>query len=88
MAAVPDDAIQIDVFSSNPATGDFSRGLFYTKAEAPEHMSKDAQAGAALTAPSVTPLPPLAPYAIEHILQDAAPRSVDDIHKESLLGSE
>jgi hypothetical protein len=36
MIEVPDDAIQVDVFSSNPATGEFGKGHFYTKAFAPD----------------------------------------------------
>ena len=40
MVAVPDDAIQVDVFETNTATGDFSKKSFYTKAEAPDHLAK------------------------------------------------
>lgn len=75
MVAVPDDAIQVDVFTSNPATGEFGKSAFYTKAEAPEHMAKDQQQ---------TPLPALAPYAIDHIISEAAPRTDSDRHADAL----
>ncbi len=39
MVAVPDDAIQVDVFTSNPASGAFEKTHFYTKALAPEHIA-------------------------------------------------
>ena len=35
MVAVPDDSIQVDVFTNNPNTGGFEKSHFYTKAEAP-----------------------------------------------------
>jgi hypothetical protein len=37
--AVPDDAVQVDVFTTDAAAGGFSRSSFYTKAEAPEHLA-------------------------------------------------
>jgi hypothetical protein len=44
MVAVPDDAIQVDVFTSDPATGAFGRSHFYTKAEGPASVEADAKA--------------------------------------------
>jgi len=64
MLAVPDNAVQIDVFTTNAKTGEFSKSHFYTEAEAPEHLRKPA-AG----------MPPLAPYAAEHQARELAPRS-------------
>lgn len=40
MVAVPDDAIQIDVFSSDPSTGKFSKSHFYTKADNGEKLAE------------------------------------------------
>lgn len=36
MVAVPDDAIQVDIFTSNPTTGEFRKTHFYTKAVVPD----------------------------------------------------
>jgi len=41
MVAVPDDAIQVDVFTNNPSTGGFERSSFYTKAEGPPSGEKE-----------------------------------------------
>ena len=35
MVAVPDDAIQVDIFTSNPTTGEFGKSHFYTNAVSP-----------------------------------------------------
>ena len=118
MVAVPDDAIQVDVFSSD-AAGGFSKTHFYTKAEGPEAPPADANANAsghpaakrsaalqqakpqgattgvtagaptgatagAPTGATAYALPPLAPFAVEHILQDAAERSDATIQAEAL----
>lgn len=40
MLNVPDDALQVDVFTHDPATGKLSKTHFYTKAEAPEHLAQ------------------------------------------------
>lgn len=40
MLAVPDDAIQVDVFT-NDTTGNFKKSHFYTKAEEPDHLKTD-----------------------------------------------
>jgi hypothetical protein len=36
MINVPDDAIQVDIFTSNPSTGEFEKTKIYTKSVAPE----------------------------------------------------
>lgn len=38
MLSVPDDAIQVDVFTADPRAGTFAKTHFYTKAEAPIHL--------------------------------------------------
>jgi hypothetical protein len=40
MVEVPDDAIQVDVWTHDTATGGFGKSKFYTKAEAPEHIAE------------------------------------------------
>lgn len=81
MVAVPDDAIQIDVFTSDPATGGFAKSHFYTKAAAPDHLDQkhwrepDAD-------PASGPLPALAPYAVDHILA-ASKRTEADMKAEA-----
>jgi hypothetical protein len=40
MIEVPEDAIQVDVWSHQAQTGDFARTKFYTKAEAPAHTAQ------------------------------------------------
>ena len=52
MINVPDDAIQVDVFTTD-ADGNMQKSHFYTKAEAPEEPPEDA--------------PRYAPYVIEHM---------------------
>jgi hypothetical protein len=90
MVAVPDDAIQVDIFTSNPATGEFGKSHFYTKAVAPDQLSAANQAGAAPSgsehpaAVRSTPMPQYAPYAVDHILSEAAPRSDSDRKAEAL----
>ena len=64
MVAVPDDAIQVDVFTSNPTTGEFGKSHFYTKAVAPDDPADVAKSSARV--------PPFAPYAVEHIIRDAS----------------
>jgi len=41
MAAVPNDAIQIDIFTNDPNAGTFTKSHFYSAAVAPEHLAKD-----------------------------------------------
>ena len=41
MVAVPDDAIQVDIFTSNPTTGEFGKSHFYTNAVAPGEPPSD-----------------------------------------------
>ena len=79
MVAVPDDAIQVDVYTTDPATGNITKGHFYTKAEAPEHVAEarrhhEAAQGVSEHPAAVasTGLPPFAPYAVEHILREGA----------------
>lgn len=48
MLAVPDDAIQVDVFTNDG--GNMARSHFYTKAEAPEHLARDPAAAAGTAA--------------------------------------
>ena len=40
MVEVPDDAIQVDVWTHDSAKGTFGKSKFYTKAEAPEHIAE------------------------------------------------
>lgn len=40
MLNVPEDALQVDVFTHDPARGTLEKTHFYTKAEAPEHMAE------------------------------------------------
>lgn len=71
MVSVPDDAIQVDIFTSNPKTGEFKKSHIYTEAEAPEHLSKVQDQGASKQGsshPAVAATQPLAPYAVDHIL--------------------
>jgi hypothetical protein len=81
MLAVPDNAIQIDVFSSNPATGAFGKSHIYTEAVAPEHLAKARAEHAAAAGASGHPvaagtaLPAFAPYAVDHIVQESKGRS-------------
>lgn len=37
---VPDDALQVDTFTHDTKTGEFTKTHFYTKAEKPEHMEQ------------------------------------------------
>ena len=57
MIAVPDDAIQVDVFTSNPATGEFAKSHFYT-------ASEELTASAATAATSAGSAHPLAQQAV------------------------
>ncbi len=90
MLAVPDNAIQIDVFSSNPRTGEFSKSHIYTESEAPSHIAKARAEHAAAAGPAAHPaalatgLPAYAPYAAEHILQENQPRTDADRHADAL----
>lgn len=81
MLAVPDNAIQIDVFSSNPATGEFGKSHIYTEAVAPDHIAKARAEHTAASGASSHPvaagtaLPPFAPYAVDHIVQESKGRT-------------
>jgi hypothetical protein len=95
MVNVPDDAIQVDVFSSNPATGEFGKSHFYTQAAAPPEDDKKSETAAhshpaaAAAAARAGPLPPhfvsplqregqpLAPFAVQHMLAELAPQSIE-----------
>ena len=46
MIQVPDNAIQVDVWTNDTKTGTFNKSEFYTKAEAPEHITKIKKEGA------------------------------------------
>ncbi|MCE7960462.1 MAG: hypothetical protein DYH06_21385, partial [Acidobacteria bacterium ACB2] len=88
MVAVPDDAIQVDVFTTNAATGEISKSHFYTKAEAPEHLAKAREDHSAAAGQSGHPAvlaatPQLAPYAAEHILSDGQ-RSAEEMRAEAV----
>jgi hypothetical protein len=72
MVAVPDDAIQVDIFTSNPATGEFGKSHFYTKADIPDQPPANTASGESEHPAAIRSAPPLAPYAVEHILKDAA----------------
>jgi hypothetical protein len=95
MVNVPDDAIQVDVFSSNPATGEFGKSHFYTQAAAPPEDDKKSETvahshpAAAAAAARAGPLPShfvsplqregqsLAPFAVQHMLAELAPQSIE-----------
>lgn len=72
MIAVPDDTIQVDIFTSNPTTGEFGKSHFYTKAVAPD-QSQSPPDTAGHPAVRASQAPPYASYAVDHILTDAAP---------------
>jgi hypothetical protein len=63
MLAVPDDTVQIDVFTNNTETGQFGKTHFYTRAENDGDLAPPAAAAAGL--------PKYAPYAIDHIISSA-----------------
>jgi hypothetical protein len=69
MSIVPEDSIQVDVFTTDSLTGGFSKTHFYTKAEAPEHLSKEATAQ----------------YAIDNINVDFSKRTESDKKQEAML---
>ena len=56
MVEVPDDTIQVDVFTNDTSTGSFSKTHFYTKAETPEELIAKKELAESL-----------APYARDHI---------------------
>lgn len=56
MVEVPDDTIQVDVFTNDTSTGSFSKSHFYTKAETPEELIAKKELAESL-----------APYAQDHI---------------------
>ena len=68
MVNVPDDAIQVDVFTNDPASGEFRKSHFYSKSVAPEHIA-DARAEfeRSRTASGHPAAQQLAPYAAEHL---------------------
>lgn len=43
MIEVPDDAIQVDIFTNNSSTGEFGKSHFYTKAVAPDAQSDESK---------------------------------------------
>jgi hypothetical protein len=47
MANVPDDAIRVDVFTTDAAAGNFTKTHFYTKAEEPAHLAPERWEGGA-----------------------------------------
>ena len=69
MSIVPEDSIQVDVFTTDSLTGGFSKTHFYTKAEAPEHLSKEATAQ----------------YAVDNINVDFSKRTDSDRKQEAML---
>jgi hypothetical protein len=85
MVCVPDDAIQVDVFTSNPETGEFAKSHFYSKAEVPEHLDKEKDANANTSGhPAVAnSMPNLAPYAVDHILSGSN-RSPEEQRQEAI----
>jgi hypothetical protein len=72
MVSVPDDAIQVDIFTSNPTTGEFGKSHFYTKAVAPNQLPNSQDDPQSSNHPAAARLNNLAPYAVDHILNDAA----------------
>ncbi len=61
MLAVPEDAIQVDVFAHDGKTGSFAKSHFYTQAEEPEAMPRP-DGGA----------PKLAPFALDLLAKERA----------------
>jgi hypothetical protein len=87
MVAVPDDAIQVDIFTSNATTGEFGKSHFYTKAVAPDEAPGAARPdGGVSQHPAALRSAPaaLAPYAVDHILSEAAPRGDGERKNEAL----
>ena len=103
MIAVPDDAIQVDVFTSDPSTGQFTKSHFYTQAEGPavpaeagaatatatEHPAARASGAAAAMRAGATAAPerPLAPYAAELLRADFAARTDAERKAEAMRDS-
>jgi len=85
MVNVPEDAIQVDVFSSDPKSGEFGKTHFYTKAFAPDedqktseqptHPALRANLPQNFVSPAQKPGQQLAPFAVEHMLTELAPQS-------------
>ena len=74
MIEVPDDAIQVDVFTTDGASGNITKSHFYTKAddaEEPDAMPKRPQASAIAAAMASSDHPAaqtsLAPFAMEYL---------------------
>lgn len=68
MIKVPADAIQVDIFSHDSRTGDFTKTKLYTEAEAPVHMSSDGKGKGRTSDDSRSEKdepPQLAPFALE-----------------------
>lgn len=85
MVAVPYDAVQVDVFTTNAATGEVAKSHFYTKAETPEESAARAPASPPPGA-SGHPAAALAPYAVEHMLR-AGQRSAEEMRAEAVRDS-
>ena len=85
MVAVPDDAIQVDVFTTNATTGAMEKSHFYTKADEPPEGSSESSSSSSHPAvrrsvAGAAPAP-LAPYALEHMA--AAQRSAEAMRAEA-----
>jgi hypothetical protein len=79
---VPDGALQVDTFTHDTKTGEFTKSHFYTKAEKPEHMEQIRQEMSQQTGSSH-------PIARRQAAQSAAsrlPAVLEDISAESKTG--
>jgi hypothetical protein len=75
MVEVPDDAIQVDVWTHDSAKGTFGRSKFYTKAEAPEHVAelqREQALASGRAPPPPTTVADLAPYAQHELAREVA----------------
>lgn len=86
MVNVPENAIQVDVFTNDTKAGTFTKSNFYTAAEAPEHLQNDTAAAAAMAGASQHPAVArqLAPYAAAHHAESTRPRTAAEMHAEAL----
>lgn len=53
--SVPDDAVQVDTWTHDTASGAFEKGSFYTEAEKPEHVERGRQEAAQRSSGSLHP---------------------------------
>ena len=77
MIEVPDDAIQVDVWAHDTASGSFGKSKFYTKAEAPIHTRDRLAEEKGAPFPSNTTAADLAPFAQEALAKEVAKNKLD-----------